>query len=240
MSTIHRFYLPHAEAPKSRVALSETESHHARSVLRMRDGDLITVFDGDGREFEAVISSVGKKETLVDITTEISPSSAESPLRITLVSSLIKGDKLDLVIQKAVELGVVRFVPIAAGRSVVDAASANKKLDRWRKIALDACKQSGRARLIEIGEVSTLGDMLSSSGDKVFFSERDGGKIADVKVSGDVTLFIGPEGGWEDSEISAAENAGCQMVTLDGRILKADTGAIVAVSLLQHHFGDLN
>jgi 16S rRNA (uracil1498-N3)-methyltransferase len=240
---MRRFYAPPENFEGPLVTLGEDETRHLRDVLRLQNGSEIRVFDGMGREFLSLVESAGKKSSLLKITGEVPPASPESGLHLTLATAVLKGEKFDLVVQKAVELGVTTLIPLQTARCDVKISNAEKKVDRWRKIALEAAKQSGRARLMEIPgtfELRPFLDRFKGSGDLILFSERAGDKFTSVKPAKKITALIGPEGGWEDSEIEAAKKYGCTIVTLGGRILRAETAAISIAAILQHRFGDMS
>jgi len=239
---MRRFYAPPENFEGQSVTLGEDETRHLHDVLRLQIGSEVRVFDGLGREFLCLVESVGKKSSLLKITADVPPASPESGLDLTLAAAVLKGEKFDLVVQKAVELGVTTFIPLQTKRGDVKISNAEKKLDRWRKIALEAAKQSGRARLMEIPgtfDLQTLLDDYKESGNLVMFSERGGDNFASVKPAKKITALIGPEGGWDDSEIEAARERGGSIVTLGGRILRAETAAISIAAILQHRFGDM-
>ena len=242
--TIRRFYADPERFSETSVVLDEDETRHLRDVLRLRTGEAIQVFDGVGREFRGVIEAVEKRRTLINDLTEVPPTSPESPLDLTIAAVLLKGDKLDLVVQKAVELGVNRFIPMTSARCDVKVGDAAKRAERWRRIAMEATKQCGRARLMEVADVADYSRLLDTTDDpdltRIHFSERDGQSFEAVSGSTRILAFIGPEGGWDDSELEKAKAAGIVSITFGGRILKADTAAISIASILQHRFGDMN
>jgi 16S rRNA (uracil1498-N3)-methyltransferase len=235
-----RFFALPENFREAEVTLNLDETRHLRDVLRLRRGEKISVFDGEGREFLCQIETIGKKETILKIIREIAPNSPESDLNLTLAVALLKGEKFDLVMQKAVELGVTKFVPMLTKRTDVRLKDAEKKLERWRKIILESSKQSGRAKLISIEPPIEFEEFLKiSTGGKVLFSEKLGESFSALKPDKKITAFIGSEGGWEDSEIELARANGVQIITLGGRIMRAETAAITVSALLQNHFGDL-
>jgi len=248
-----RFYAPpDAFAPERQtVSLSADEARHARGVLRLQPGDDVYVFDGAGKEFRCAVREFIPDGAVLDVLEEAEKARPESPLNLTLGIALLKGEKFDLVVQKATELGATCIVPVAASRADVrirNGDEAKRKVTRWQRIALEATKQCGRARLLEIQEpvgFKALIDRPAEEGDlRLMFAERDGSSLAEVArnpLSGSVKLFalIGPEGGWADEDIALARGAGWRIVTLGGRTLRAETAAIAAVTLLQHCFGDL-
>jgi len=238
---MRRFYAPKQNFSGSGVSLDADETRHLRDVLRLNVGDTASVFDGEGGEFACTIAAIGKKESILLISDSVEPPAPKSPLDLTLAVSLLKGDKFDLLTQKAVELGVSKLIPLETARADVRAGNGEARHIRWQKIALGATKQCGRATLMWVEKpVSFEGFVRAATGLVYFFSERDGSPFPLLKTEQNVTAIIGPEGGWEDREIELARNAGFQHVTLGGRILRAETAAIAFASILQHRFGDLN
>ena len=239
---MRRFYAPPKSFDGSFVSLDEGETRHLRDVLRLRSADSAYVFDGEGREFECVVEQIEKRTSALRIIGPVEPAAPESKLDLTLCASVLKSDKTDVAIQKAVELGVNRFIPMITARCDVNPKSAANRVERWRKIVLEASKQCGRARLMQLDEVSTLEDQIrvGDRGKLMFFSERDGGNLQLTEKPTAITAFLGPEGGWDDSEIALARETGADVITLHGRIMKADTAAIAISAILQHKFGDLN
>ena len=241
---MRRFYAPKASFSNKTVTLDPDEAKHLRDVLRLKTGDQISVFDGEGNEFLCRIETVSKKESTAAVIQKIDASAPESPLQLALASVVIPGDKYDLIVQKAVELGVTRFVPLASIRSEVKLIDLSKKLTRWRRIALDASKQCGRARLMSIDEPQNVDGYLKTvqpeGCPKIFFSEREGSKLPELGSPGQLITVIGPKGGWDDSEIRAAQSNDFSIVTLGGRIMRAETAAIALTAILQNRFGDVN
>jgi 16S rRNA (uracil1498-N3)-methyltransferase len=256
--TRRRFYAPSTDfAPDEKSAtLSAEETRHARDVLRLQPGDEIFIFDGAGREFHCEIQTINRDSTELSVIAEVEPARPESPLNLTLAIALLKGEKFDLVIQKATELGVKRIVPLDTERADVrlrDKDSTNKRVARWRRIALEAAKQTGRAYVPEIAAPLIFNLLLTSADDdqelstnvtRLMFSERDGTSLAEAtnNFAGrppTIVAVVGPEGGWTDAELELAHDAGWQIVSLGGRTLRAETAGITVVALLQHRFGDL-
>lgn len=257
--TRRRFYAPpSAFSPDyTAVRLTNYETRHLRDVLRLAKGHEVYVFDGQGREFQCVVEAVGE-DCALTVVSEVFPASPESPLELTLAIALLKGEKFDLVVQKATELGVTRIQPLITTRADVrlrDEQDANKRVVRWQRIALEAAKQSGRARVPETAAPITFERFLHSfagetelhgteSPFRIMFSERDGQSFSQSLVGlsqrpQKIIALIGSEGGWTDDEIERALAAGCQVVTLGGRTLRAETAAIAITALLQHVYGDL-
>jgi 16S rRNA (uracil1498-N3)-methyltransferase len=256
--TRRRFYAPpEVFSPDGRSAqLSAEETRHLRNVLRLHSGDEIFLFDGAGKEFQGRVQAVVRDSTEVSVITEVDPAQPESSLNLTLAIALLKGEKFDLVIQKATELGVTRIIPVMTSRADVrikSDADTERKILRWARIALEATKQCGRARLMKIERPAGFSDLVrggdtenssaaaEASAVRAMFAERQGASLAeapsDVK---NVIALVGPEGGWADDEIEQARAADWKIVTLGGRILRAETAAIVIAALIQHRFGDLH
>ena len=242
---MRRFYAPPENFSGPTVALGFEESKHLRDVLRLRAGAEVFVFDGCGNEFRCEIESVEKRESLLKVLEKVIPKSPESNLNFTLAVALLKGEKFDLVVQKACELGVSKIVPLQTRRADVklkDTKETEKKLERWRRIAFEAAKQSGRARLMQIEAPVFFEKFIeTATGTRILFSEKNGEAFENLfgKNVSEITAAVGAEGGWEDSEIEGARRAGFQIITLGGRILRAETAAMAAAVLLQNHFGDL-
>ena len=251
--TRRRFYAPPEAfgADDKTATLTAEETRHLRNVLRLKSGDEVHLFDGAGREYQCRIQSVRRDSTEVKLIAEVEPASPESSLDLTLAVALLKGEKFDLVVQKATELGVTRIIPVTTSRADVrlkNVEDAERKTTRWQRIALEATKQCGRASLMKIERPAELVELFKTSeqntGLRLMFAER-GGELfknawaATPETASKVTALVGLEGGWTDDEIGEARTAGWKIVTLGGRILRAETAAIVIATLLEHRFGDL-
>jgi len=258
--TRRRFYAPPGAfaADLNEVTLESDEARHLRDVLRLKPGDEVYVFNGDGKEFHCRVEESRRDNARLKVIGEVDPARPESPLRLTLAVALLKGEKFDLVVQKATELGVTRVVPVVTKLADIrlrDASDATKRVARWQRIALEAAKQSGRAVVPEIAGPMSFESVIhdasksqdiSRNGELncLMFSEREGESIetAIPKLPAKLTMLmalIGSEGGWTDEELAAARQAGWTTVTLGGRTLRAETAAIAVAVLLQHRFGDL-
>ncbi|MBA2493811.1 MAG: 16S rRNA (uracil(1498)-N(3))-methyltransferase [Acidobacteria bacterium] len=236
---MRRFYAPTENFNTGKITLELEETRHLRDVLRLREGEKIQVFDGAGKEFLGAIETVSKKETQLKIIKEVSPTAAESNLDLTLAVALLKGEKFDLVLQKAVELGVTRLIPLNTKRADVKLKDGEKKLERWRKIVIEATKQCGRAKLMQIESPVDFEKFIAlADGTKFLFAEKDGASFPTLEDDKKIVAIIGAEGGWEDAEIEAAREKGFQIVTFGGRILRAETAAISTMAVLQNRFGD--
>lgn len=238
---MHRFFSHPEKFASNSVVLSESETRHLRDVLRLSVGDIVRVFDGAGREYECSIETVKKQETRLAILNETSPTAPESTLDLTVAAAITPGEKFDLAIQKSVELGVTRFIPITTTRCEVKLKDAERRIERWRRIAFEAAKQCGRAKLMSIENVAAFNKVFEITETPiVIFSERDGVSFDSIKTDGKLTAVYGPKGGWTDEELEVAKNAGANVITFGGRILRAETAAIAITAILQHRFGDMN
>jgi 16S rRNA (uracil1498-N3)-methyltransferase len=242
---MRRFYAPPESFKEGCVTLSLEETRHLRDVLRLREGEEASVFDGLGHEYECRIDTISKKDSVLSIVREIPAASPESPLDLTIAAAILPGEKFEITVQKAVELGVRMLQPLYTIRCEVKPGGGRSKIERWEKIALESAKQSGRATLMKIAEPVGLKDFFlrpSSLNDErlIFFSERDGAGFAEIKAGKKITAVFGPKGGWDDLELEMAKKAGFAVITFGGRIMRAETAAIAMSAILQHHFGDLS
>jgi 16S rRNA (uracil1498-N3)-methyltransferase len=236
-----RFFAPPSafNFAKHTVTLTADEARHLREVLRLQPGDEVSVFDGEGKEYRARVIQARRESAALELVEEIATARPESPLQITLAVALLKGEKFDLVVQKATELGVNKIVPLItryADIKLRDESDAGKRVARWQRIALEAAKQSGRAVVPEVNLPVVFASLIA--GNCLLFSERGGHGLK--QIENPITAIIGSEGGWSDEELDQARAAGAQIITLGGRIMRAETAAITAAALLQHRFGDLN
>jgi 16S rRNA (uracil1498-N3)-methyltransferase len=241
--TRRRFHAPAAafNLTDQTVTLTADEARHLRDVLRLKAGDEVYVFDGVGREFRCTVVKTTRDTAGLQIEAEVEPAKPESQLQLNLCVALLKGEKFDLVVQKATELGVQRVTPLITRYADIhlrDQSDAAKRVARWQRIALEAAKQSGRAFVPEIS-MPVAFDSLNSDGLVVMFSERDGESLETLPPSDTITALVGSEGGWSDEEIESARARDFHVITLGGRILRAETAAITVTALLQHRFGDL-
>lgn len=242
--TRRRFFAPPSafNFSKRTLTLTADEARHLREVLRLKIGDEVQVFDGAGKEFRAVVSQARREFAELEIRDEIDSPRPESPLQLTLAVALLKGEKFDLVVQKGTELGVNRFIPLNTRYADIrlrDEADAAKRVTRWQRIALEAAKQCGRSVVPEVTPPNSFASVIGE-GSCLMFSEREGESLLNTDLAIEsVTAIVGSEGGWSDEELEAARSAGVSIVTLGGRVLRAETAAIAAAVLLQHLYGDL-
>lgn len=227
------------------VSLPENAARHAARALRLGPGDAVTLFDGRGGEFTARIVTVRKEQVEAELL-ERRERECESPLRVTLAQALQAGDKMDLTVQKAVELGVVAVQPLAARRSVVrlDGERAVKRVEHWRGVAASACEQCGRNRLPSVAEVLPLDRWLAALGSsqpgeaRLMLAPGAEATLGALPAPGHVILLIGPEGGFDPLEQQAAQAAGFMGVRLGPRVLRTETAGLAALAAMQVIWGD--
>jgi 16S rRNA (uracil1498-N3)-methyltransferase len=239
--TRRRFHAPPNAFSQQTVTLGADEARHLRDVLRLKPGDEVFVFDGLGHEFRSTVSNIRRDTAELRIDAEVEPAKPESHLQLNLGVALLKGEKFDLVVQKATELGVTKIIPLITRYADIhlrDATDATKRVTRWQRIAIEAAKQSGRAIVPQIS-LPVAFEKVEVEGAGVMFSERDGDSIDNLPAASSITALGGSEGGWADEEIESARARGFHVVTLGGRILRAETAAIAVMVLMQHRFGDL-
>ena len=237
-----RIYQPGPYERGQTLELSDNAGQHVGVVLRMQPGAQLTLFCGDNREFPATIVTVHKKKVTVMINEEHAIN-RESPRPIHLAQAISKGERMEFVIQKAVELGVASITPILTTRCVVrlDAERLAKKHAQWQAIAVAACEQSGRNQLPTIHPACSLTTYVESCKAKAKFVLHPSlaGSWRDYTLtSGDVALLIGPEGGLSEDEVNLATALQFQPLCLGPRILRTETAAIAALSVLQATIGD--
>lgn len=240
-----RLFLPSAHPKDNRLSITDEKAHYLISVLRRRKGDSLTIFDGTGNCFKTTIVKADRREVITEVIEKYS-CNLESPLNITLVQSLLKGEKMDVIIEKTTELGVKEIVPAITERSQLRETG---RVKRWRKIAEEASRQSGRSVVPVVLEPVELRKYLTSPAFQptlqgFIFYEEEGMTLSEVVSSfiphpSSLLVLIGPEGGFSKEEVQFAEEKGLRVISLGERILKAETAAISAVTLVQYLFGDM-
>ncbi len=228
--------------PGMSLELPAASVRHAAQVLRLRSGDPVRLFNGLGGEFTAQIDTFNKMRLSARIG-EHYPIERESPLRIVLGQGISRGERMDYTIQKAVELGVQRIVPLSTERSMVklDAERAAKRHAHWHNVILSASEQCGRNTIAELGEVTALQTWLEDASQpltRVVLRGDAGTSLNAISVNNSAVLLAGPEGGLATTEWAAAEAAGFHSVSLGPRVLRTETAAVAAISALQTLFGD--
>ena len=227
---MYHFFAEHENIHDSYIDIVGSDVNHIKNVLRFKEGDKLLISSGDNVDYECSIASMSDEYIRADILSK-DEQGKELPSRIILFQGLPKADKMELIIQKAVELGAYRVVPVAMKRSVVklDAKKAKAKVERWNGIALSAAKQSKRSIQPEVTEVMTFKQALEYAGklDKLLLPYE----CAEESVG----IFIGPEGGFDRSELDEAVNAGCEIITLGKRILRTETAGMMLLSVLMYN-----
>ncbi|MFL2546260.1 MAG: 16S rRNA (uracil(1498)-N(3))-methyltransferase [Candidatus Rariloculaceae bacterium] len=230
------------------VALEDDRAHYLRRVLRLKAGDSVVVFNGAGAEFLASVDILSRDRATLRLDTVLSPI-PESPLEITLVQSLVKNDAMDLIIQKASELGIHRIVPVATEFSVVklDEERARRRVAHWEKIAASACEQSGRHRPPSVESPLALAtglEQISTDVLRLILQPPGRDQLAEARLPAaspaGVAVLIGPEGGLSERDLATADRANFKRVSLGARILRAETAAVAACALVQRKWGDLS
>lgn len=228
------------------IYITGDDARHITRSLRMREGESLTVCDGAGLECDCTISRFETDSVVLEVT-QRKKSESESPCRVTLYQGCPKGDKLELIVEKAVELGVSKIVPVITARSVSrpDAKSAAKKSERLCRHALEAAKQCGRGIIPEVDDFipfSAALERISGHETCILFYEAGGRPLSEIidKNSKDVAVIIGPEGGFEPSEVQAAQQAGAVIATLGKRILRTETAAVASAAAVMLLTGGLD
>lgn len=238
-----RFFVASPLSSLKTCLLSATVSHHLVSVLRAKSGQSIVLFDGTGVEYAAEIIEITKKQVRVTVGQAVQVE-RESPLKITLFQGLSRQERMDYVIQKAVELGVFRIVPIITERAQVRLTDDRRlrKMQHWQRIIESACEQSGRTVLPVIEQPVLWQDVihLETESLKLVCSPWHRGlHWSQLERPAAVHLMIGPEGGLSEEEVATAVANGYRPMSMGPRILRTETAAVAALSLLQGHWGDL-
>jgi 16S rRNA (uracil1498-N3)-methyltransferase len=221
-----------------KISLEKNNEHHLLKVLRFPVGNTITLFNGDGFDYQAIV--IGTKKTYIVEVLSQQKNESESSLDLTLAQGIAKGEKMDFLIQKAVELGVSRIIPIQTEHCVVrlKADKVAKRINHWQKIANHACEQSGRSVIVDISLPQTLTELLNKPNHNGFVLHHRATKnLQTMEKLSKVTILIGPEGGLSDAEIKQATNAGFQPLLLGKRILRTETASLVAIANMQLLWG---
>jgi 16S rRNA (uracil1498-N3)-methyltransferase len=243
---IPRVYTVQPLAEGRSVELDTGPSKHLLMVLRLNPGASLALFDGSGREFEAILETTDNRRARVRIGTART-SGSESPLRITLAQGISRGERMDFTLQKAAELGIEEIIPVLTERSVVrlDGRQAARKQQHWQQLVIGACEQSGRVRVPAVQAPLALRDLLSdrpqTAGLDLLLHPEASASLNGLAAPGQnpIRLLVGPEGGLSEAETAAAQLAGFTAVRLGPRVLRTETAALVALSLLQARWGDL-
>ena len=235
--------------PGTTVVLPEHAGNHLARVLRLREGDPCVLFNGDGHDYAARIVEAGKRSTVIEVL-DATPVDNESPLRVTLVQGIARGEKMDLVLQKATELGVDRIVPVNSERSEVklDGERLERRVAHWRAVLASACEQCGRARLPRLDApvaLASVGGLLDPGGLRLTLDPQGAHALPGLAPrlpadgSGTVVVAVGPEGGWAPRDRDRLQAAGFEGLRLGPRVLRTETAGLAAIAALQALYGDL-
>lgn len=251
---MRRFFVEEIDADAEHATIKGTEFRHLKGALRLKPGTEVSLFNGKGLELEGVVTSVGKGSARVTVKGIIEVTT-ESPLEVTLLQGLVKGEKPEFIVQKATELGVKEVIFFTTPRTipVFDSARKGKKISRWRRVSQEAAKQCGRSILPRI-DITDFKSAIKGSpeGLKVLLEKvpaargRPGLKRTLRSVSskrlrtGDrVIVLVGPEGGLTEAEVNAAIKEGFRVFSLGPRTLRAETAAVSALTIIQYELGDI-
>ena len=227
------------------LELDKEQAHYLGRALRLRPGDALIIFSAESGEFAAAVTTIGKSNAELMVGVAI-PTNTESPLKVHLVQGVSRGERMDVVVQKATELGVKRISPVLTEYGVVklEGSRASRRREHWQKIAESACEQSGRTRPPLIDEPLPLktwfGSKTSETDVDLILKPNAGTSMASLKApTTKVCLLIGPEGGFSDNEYEDAEISGFKAVSLGPRVLRTETAAIAAITVAESLWGDL-
>ena len=250
-----RLYCPTSLHTAALIDLPASVAHHASRVLRLREGDTVTLFNGEGGEFEARLTRIESRVVSAAVGKHRAVE-RESPLNVTLLQGLAGAERMDYVIQKAVEMGVTAIAPVTMARSVtrLDAARAGKRAEHWRSVIVASCEQCGRNRLPLLHPLRDFGAALGSldSADpgadpgttigaalSLVLSPGEGSSLAEFdRPSGTIRLLIGPEGGLAPDELAAAQRAGFRTASLGPRVLRTETAGVAVRAVMNAFWGD--
>ncbi|WP_303901660.1 16S rRNA (uracil(1498)-N(3))-methyltransferase [Thiohalomonas denitrificans] len=239
---IPRIYQPIPLATGQQLELDGNGVNHAVRVLRLKPGAPLTLFNGAGGAFDAVLIKAERRRAVVEVGA-FRDERTESPLAITLVQGISRGDRMDYTIQKAVELGVTLIVPVVTARTVVDLKGERreKRRERWQSQAVAACEQCGRNRVPDVEPIMSLDEWLAQPTESdCWILDHRAETGLDVDLAGAAAmLLIGPEGGLTESERDLALSRGYRRLRLGPRVLRTETASVVALTIMQHRWGDL-
>ncbi len=239
---MHRFYVENFSGNGNTIDITGSDVNHIKNVLRLKDGDEIIVGDGTGNDYTCSIESI-EKDRVTAVICDVTRNAAELETKIILFQGMPKSDKLELIIQKAVELGVYEIIPVITKRTVVkiEKNKAEKKLERYNAIAASAAKQSGRGVIPKVMPFMSFPEALSYAEgldmNIIPYENAEGMEYArsvikDIKGRKTLGIFIGPEGGFAKEEAEAAVSMGAKCISLGGRILRTETAGLAALSII--------
>lgn len=238
-----RIYTTQALSTHTDITLESAPSQHVSQVLRLKPGAELILFNGDGQEYQTHITAITNRQVSVQASRQWTNTN-ESPLYIHLVQAIAKGEKMDYLIQKAVELGVMEFTALESSRTVVqlNATRADKRLAHWRGIMIAACEQCGRSVLPILNPLVSFKDFLQQKhpGAKLVLHPRSMTPLLQLGAASKYTVVIGPEGGFSDEELRNLGNVGYQPVVLGPRILRTETAGTAVIAALNTLWGDFH
>ena len=239
---VPRIHNDGALEPDTEILLQGAVAHYLMRVLRVAPGQAIVLFNGDGSDYASELISAAKKDVSIRILSRL-PARAESPLRITLVQALSRGERMDQTLQKSTELGTAAFQPVNTERVEVRIRSdrLDKRMQHWRKVVISACEQSGRAIIPPVFEPQDLTDWLGreSGAARIVLQPGAESALAQIELKDKVELLIGPEGGFSDPELAMMRLHGVRAASLGPRTLRTETAGPAAIAILQAMAGDL-
>jgi 16S rRNA (uracil1498-N3)-methyltransferase len=241
---MHRFYHSNPLGLNQIITLDEFASHHALRVMRVKVDDFLILFNGDGFEYRGRVSDINKKTINVEILSK-EKNNSESPININLFQSISSNEKMDMVIQKATELGVSSIQPIFTSRSTIKLSldRTKKRLIHWKQVSISACEQSGRSKIptikspIEFDQISE-GIKTNSLNLLLHPDNLEESSNLPNEYSGDINVFIGPEGGFSQDEVLLLKKQNCINIQLGPRILRTETAPLAIIAILQYKYGD--
>jgi len=239
---IHRIHTDQDLEPESEINLQGGAAHYLTRVLRITPGRSLVLFNGDGNDYASEVIKPGKNRVMIRVLSRL-PARPESPLHITLVQALSRGERMDQTLQKSTELGVAAFQPLITQRVEVHIKpdKLEKRMEHWRKTVISACEQCGRAIIPIVFKPLALGDWLSRTAGVPRLALEPGADIAlaNIRLKDKAELLVGPEGGFSDSELALMRLHKIQLASLGPRILRTETAGPAAIAILQSLAGDL-
>jgi 16S rRNA (uracil1498-N3)-methyltransferase len=246
---LHYFFIEPAALLKPTVAIDGPQVRHIKKVLRLKPGDLIRLFDGEGFEYEAIIRRLLDDRAELDVVQKLQ-GTKESPVQIAVAQALLKEKKMDRLLRSLCELGLTQWIPFTSERSIPRPGQKRMpaRVERWNKILKESLKQCQRARLPEVSKTLVFDEVLEAGRCcdlMIVFYENESASLNSIILQTapprpqKILMIMGPEGGFSDREISKARAAGCLVAGLGPRILRAETATIAAIALVQSLFGDM-
>lgn len=242
---MHRFYIHPSETVKPRPAITGPDARHLQKVLRHDPGDRVVLIDGSGFEYTAVIETIRREMATFSII-EKKRADTDSPLELVVAQGFLKEKKMDTIVRHLTELGLSRWIPVISGRSVArpEKKRLAERMRRWEAIAIESLKQCGLSKLPVISPAATLEELFNDPEDydgKIVFWEEETTPLDRLipHTPEKILVLIGPEGGFSAEEIEMAQVAGFMSVSMGPRVLRAETAAIAACTLVQYLYGDM-